>query len=180
MATSEVTTSVPEIPIHLNDGDGEPLRCSNVIPLNGTRENTAVCGAVASFVCEDCGPFCSSCRQETRCFFPDHQHRPISKVVRNAVDVLTALLAHRITPTYGLILLEKFNAPAWMIARVKEIEAEYALDFQIPTPTPVSPLRRIAAAELDKRKKAISADQSGGFAIIGNGLYVRTGKRGAR
>src|SRR5262249_34813407 len=158
MARQDTTLSPSEISIHLNDGDGQPLRCCNVIALNGTGESAVTCGVVAAFVCEDCGPFCSACWQDTRCFSPDHQHRPISQVVGNTTDVLTAILAHRITPTYGLSLLRSFNAPAWMVERVQAIEADADLGFHLPK---VSPLRRIAcvsaAAELDKPRKGISA-----------------------
>lgn len=113
MATEILPPAVVPIPASIPD---EPLRCERQISLNSTGENAAICGAVASQICEDCGPLCEGCWNESLCFSHDCQHRPIAE------------------------------------------------------PVPVSPLRKIAcvvaARELDAR-----------FACIGNGLFVRTGKR---
>jgi hypothetical protein len=38
-----------------------------------TGEHAVVCGALAQLVCEYCGPMCSSCAEETFCFYGEHR-----------------------------------------------------------------------------------------------------------
>src|SRR5437763_3998237 len=37
-------------------------------------ENAIACGAVAQVLCEYCGPMCSSCAEETFCFYGEHRY----------------------------------------------------------------------------------------------------------
>jgi hypothetical protein len=82
------------------------------------------------------------------------KHVPLVFEARNCNDVLSSLLAHRITPEYGLALLRSLGAAQWMIERVQAIEAESAAEFY-RSERPVSPLwvcaNTLAAADLDKR-----------------------------
>src|SRR5256885_8930666 len=38
-----------------------------------TGENAVACGASAQLLCEYCGPMCSSCAEETFCFYGEHK-----------------------------------------------------------------------------------------------------------
>jgi hypothetical protein len=165
MATPHVTpSSVPHPPVnlHLQDGTGQLLRCGMVWSFSSTGEYAAICGALADQVCDECGPLCDQCFKETTCSTPRGNHSPVECVARNVNDVLTALLARRIVPTYALTLLRAFSAPAWAIERVEAIEAEAEHAFlRVARGSAVSPLRKLAcveaAAGIERRRRVKAA-----------------------
>jgi len=58
------------LPVSLSQARCEVARSAGYDP---TGEHAVVCGALAQVVCEYCGPMCSSCAEETFCFYGEHR-----------------------------------------------------------------------------------------------------------
>jgi hypothetical protein len=82
LATRPVTQlgSVPQVQAETQPAQTLPVSHSQVrcevarsAGYDPTGEHAVVCGALAQLVCEYCGPMCSSCAEETFCFYGEHR-----------------------------------------------------------------------------------------------------------
>jgi hypothetical protein len=107
-------------PLHLSDGQGNWLRC-------GFEFGNIICGVLAAFVCEDCGPLCLTHHQHAICYHPSKNHQPIGLAIDETrfpvAAILCALNSQRITVENGIQRLRACGAGECLIDTVLVIEA---------------------------------------------------------